>query len=84
MAKSKAKEPHGPDHAQDAAKRPRKPPHHERDVCTDSVDSGSVADNDGQGFDALLEPFYQGKSLTDPIDTAKVSLEPDHLRLSAI
>jgi len=24
------------------------------------------------GFDALLEPFYQGKSLADPIDTAKV------------
>ena len=25
-----------------------------------------------QGFDALLKPFYQGKSLTDPIDTARV------------
>ena len=26
-----------------------------------------------QGFDAILEPFYYGKSLTDPIDTAKVT-----------
>ena len=25
-----------------------------------------------KGFDALLEPFYQGKSLTEPIDTARV------------
>lgn len=25
-----------------------------------------------QGFAALLEPFYGGKSLTDKIDTAKV------------
>ncbi len=25
-----------------------------------------------KGFDALLEPFYRGKSLTQPIDTAKV------------
>jgi hypothetical protein len=25
-----------------------------------------------QGFAALLEPFYGGKKLTDPIDTAKV------------
>ena len=28
--------------------------------------------NSVQGFDALLEPFYQGKSLTERIDTAKV------------
>ena len=28
-----------------------------------------------QGFDALLEPFYHGKSLTEPIDTAKVSMK---------
>lgn len=27
-----------------------------------------------QDFDALLEPFYEGKSLTAPIDTAKVFL----------
>jgi len=26
----------------------------------------------GQGFSALLEPFYGGKSLTDPISTAEV------------
>ena len=25
-----------------------------------------------QGFAALLEPFYSGKSLTDPINTAEV------------
>jgi hypothetical protein len=25
-----------------------------------------------QGFSALLEPFYGGKSLTDPINTAEV------------
>ncbi|KAI9814513.1 MAG: DNA-directed RNA polymerase III core subunit ret1 [Phylliscum demangeonii] len=30
-----------------------------------------LADRDNQDFGALLEPFYAGKSLTDPIDTAK-------------
>ena len=33
-----------------------------------------------QDFNALLEPFYDGKSLTDPISTARVGrLDADYL-----
>jgi hypothetical protein len=28
----------------------------------------------GQGLDAILEPFYYDKKLTDPINTAQVRL----------
>ena len=33
-----------------------------------------------QGFSALLEPFYAGKSLTDPIDTAKARMLTTRIR----
>ncbi|MCJ1399135.1 DNA-directed RNA polymerase III core subunit ret1 [Xylographa trunciseda] len=38
------------------------------------------------GFDALLEPFYQGKSLTEPIDTArdKWNLLPAFLKVKGL
>ncbi|KAL9634049.1 MAG: hypothetical protein Q9164_004319, partial [Protoblastenia rupestris] len=36
-----------------------------------AVDTVSVTVGQRDGFDALLEPFYHGKSLTEPIDTAK-------------
>ena len=43
------------------------------DVCIHfNVKSQKTVIDVAQGFDALLKPFYQGKSLTDPIDTAKV------------
>ncbi len=43
------------------------------DVCRASDFVASLANFcPWQGFSALLEPFYAGKSLTDPIDTAKV------------
>ena len=35
-------------------------------------EDGWLTNYELQGFEALLEPFYGGKSLTDPIDTAKV------------
>ena len=34
-------------------------------------DANPVTASREDGFDALLEPFYHGKSLTEPIDTAK-------------
>ncbi|KAI9647456.1 DNA-directed RNA polymerase III complex subunit Rpc2 [Ciborinia camelliae] len=36
-----------------------------------AADAGPVPQRDDDGFAALLEPFYDGKSLTDPINTAK-------------
>lgn len=43
------------------------------------------ADNT-QGFSALLEPFYGGKSLTDPINTAedKWNLLPAFLKVKGL
>jgi hypothetical protein len=41
------------------------------DVLIPSQAYFSTADS-LQGFAALLEPFYGGKGLTDPIDTARV------------
>ncbi|RAL61620.1 hypothetical protein DID88_009657 [Monilinia fructigena] len=38
---------------------------------TQTVNAGPIPQRDDDGFAALLEPFYDGKSLTDPISTAK-------------
>lgn len=34
-----------------------------------------------QGFSALLEPFYGGKSLTDPINTAEARISTIGIRI---
>jgi len=72
-------------HFEDAAKLPRKRAAKPTDATssaqaeTQSVQLAQVAQDGAprptrrrdDGFDALLEPFYYGKHITDPINTAK-------------
>ena len=56
------------------AEKPRPPPKHKKTSHRDD------------GFDAILEPFYDGKSLTDPINTArdKWNLLPAFLKVKGL
>jgi DNA-directed RNA polymerase III subunit RPC2 len=54
--------------------QPRRLPQHHRTAKMGAIDDG---------FEALLEPFYNGKSLTDPISTKedKYQLLPAFLKV---
>ncbi|KAM0801195.1 putative DNA-directed RNA polymerase III subunit RPC2 [Usnea florida] len=74
-----------PKSTKDPSQPVAKPPAKKVRIVTPQKEKNAASERDGRpagpkpsarsghndSFDALLEPFYQGKSLTDPIDTAK-------------